>query len=268
MQTIPRAPACGPGGGYAIFDPIYAQPDRLFSAASRLEITPACPCHIPPPAFPLYLPPYAIWSQYVQSPRKRLRAMTEAQLTMRERSDLRIFRQVVVEARAALAMKRGSMSSMRIVNGYVESDDALARVRALCIPVRRSYLTSDPVNFNRIIELVRRTGGDRMRGHVDHIDARFQPLREELASVSILNDRRVTHAEMFEAWIDAMVFFEIPDKVRRYERMLNELGKAVEGIGLHLCERIGNELLLLDDMVADFLGEPRADAGASVTAST
>lgn len=190
--------------------------------------------------------------------------MTDMQLTMRERSDLRIFRQVVVEARAALAMKRGDISSMRIVNGYVENDAALARVRALCIPVRRSYLKSDPVNFNRVIEMVRRCGGERMREFVEHVDARFQPLRDELASVSILNDTRVTHAEMFEAWIDAMVFFEIPDKVRKFEKMLNELGKAVEGIGLYLCERLGHELLVLDDLVADFLGEARGgiDEGA------
>ena len=84
-------------------------------------------------------------------------------------------------------------------------------------------------------------------------------VRDELESASILNDRRVTHAEIFEVWIDAMVLHEMPDKVRRFDAMLRELGKAVEGIGTHLCERIAEQVLALDDLVADVLGEPRAE---------
>ncbi len=151
------------------------------------------------------------------------------------------------------------MASMRIVDGFIENDEALTRTRALCIPVRRSYLKSDPVNFDRVLQVIRQSSRDDINDRAVVVDARFQPLRVELESASIFNDRRVTHAEMFEAWIDAMVFFEIPDKVRRYEQMLNDLGRAVEGIGLYMCERLGRELMSLDDLVADFLGEPRAE---------
>ena len=44
--------------------------------------------------------------------------------------------------------------------------------------------------------------------------------------------------------------------------MLSELGKAVEGIGLHLAERIAVRVLELDDLVADYLGEPRGGDAA------
>jgi len=38
--------------------------------------------------------------------------------------------------------------------------------------------------------------------------------------------------------------------------MADELGKAVEGIGLFLAERMAQRLVELDTIVADFLGEP------------
>ena len=56
---------------------------------------------------------------------------------------------------------------------------------------------------------------------------------------------------MFEAWIDAMVFHDDPVKRQPFLAMADELGKAVEGIGLHLAERIAERLLELDDLVAE-----------------
>lgn len=160
-----------------------------------------------------------------------------------------------------MALETGDQRGMRIVDGYIENDAALNRTRALAVPVRRTYLRSDPVNFDRILDVIRRTSRDVIHDRAIHLSGEFAPIREELESVSILNDRRVRHAEMFEAWIDAMVFFDAPDKLRRYHGMVRELGKAVEGIGLHLCEQIAHKLLALDELVADFLGEPRFGEG-------
>ena len=60
---------------------------------------------------------------------------------------------------------------------------------------------------------------------------------------------------MFEAWIDAVVFHEIPAKRQPFLTMAEELGKAVEGIALHLAERMAVLLVELDDVVAAFSGE-------------
>jgi hypothetical protein len=187
--------------------------------------------------------------------------MTGTHLTVTERSNLRIFRQVAAEARHALAMPPADATSMRIVNGYIENVAGVNRVRALSIPVRRAYLRSDPVNCQRVLSVVERTSRAAIHDRAAALVVKFEPVREELDSVSILNDRRVAHAEMFEAWIDAQVFFDQPDKLHRYRAMLIELGKAVEGIGLHLCERIAEHVLELDDLVADFLGEQRGGGG-------
>jgi len=52
------------------------------------------------------------------------------------------------------------------------------------------------------------------------------------------------------------VFHDIPAKRQPFLAMADELGKAVEGIGLFLAERMAQRLVELDTIVADFLGEP------------
>jgi hypothetical protein len=182
--------------------------------------------------------------------------MTEPQLTPAERSKLRIFRQVAAEARSAMDVKRQDSDSVRVVKGYIEDEGDTARVRNMCIPVRRAYLKNDPVNMGRIVRMLRDSGSPEIQQRLDQFERDFAPIQSELESASILNDRRVTHAEMFEKWIDAVVFHDIPAKRQPFLAMADELGKAVEGIGAFLAERIAQCLLELDQIVAAFLGEP------------
>ncbi len=182
--------------------------------------------------------------------------MTERQLTHAQRSKLRIFRQVAAEARAALSVDRDDDEAVRVVRGYIESEGDTTRVREMCIPVRRTYLKNDPVNMGRIVDLLRETAPPEIRERLGAFEVHYAPIQGELDSASILNDRRVTHAEMFEKWIDAVVFHDIPAKRQPFLAMADELGKAVEGIGLFLAERMAQRLVELDTIVADFLGEP------------
>ena len=182
--------------------------------------------------------------------------MTEPPLSHAQRSKLRIFRQVAAEARAALSMDREDDEAVRVVGGYIESDNDTPRVRNMCIPVRRAYLKNDPVNMGRIVDLLRETAPPEIQERLGAFEASYAPIQGELDSASILNDRRVTHAEMFEKWIDAVVFHDIPAKRQPFLAMADELGKAVEGIGFFLAERIAHCLVQLDGIVAEFLGEP------------
>ena len=186
--------------------------------------------------------------------------MTHAQLTHAERANLRVFRQVAAEARVALEAARRQDGEVQIVNGYIEAEGAGELVRNMCIPVRRAYLPSDPVSMGRIVKLVRSAAPPEILERVSRFEQNYAPIQQELDSASILNDRRVTHAQMFEAWIDAVVFHDIPTKRQPFLVLADELGKAVEGIALHLANRIADRLLELDDLIADFLGDPRADA--------
>ena len=182
--------------------------------------------------------------------------MMEPQLTSAERSRLRIFRHVAAEARVALGVARPGGDSIRVVRGYIETEGDTERVRNMCIPVRRAYLKNDPVNMGRIVAMLRATGSSEIRQRLEAFERSYAPIQSELESASILNDRSVTHGEMFEKWIDAMVFHDIPTKRQPFLAMADELGKAVEGIALRLAERIAQCLLELDEIVAAFLGEP------------
>jgi hypothetical protein len=81
---------------------------------------------------------------------------------------------------------------------------------------------------------------------------------EYMASHTILNDREVGHREVFEAWMDAVIFGEFGDKDQGYRRLLAECGKAVEGIAVRLTEAIAERILELDEVIALVLGEPTA----------
>ncbi len=182
--------------------------------------------------------------------------MTEPQLTSADRSRLRIFRHVAAEARGALGVARPDDESVRVVRGYIETEGDTERVRNMCIPVRRAYLKNDPVSMGRIVAMLRAAGSSEIRQRLEVFERSYAPIENELQSTSILNERRLTHGEMFEKWIDAMVFHDIPARRQPFLAMADELGKAVEGIALRLAERIARCLLDLDEIVAAFLGEP------------
>ncbi len=188
-----------------------------------------------------------------------MQTATGTHITAPERDNLCLFRQVAVEARRAAAMQRDTGAAFRVVNGYIESDAEMDRYRALSVPVRRTSRASDPVAVTRILEVLRRSTRSAIQTALVTFDERFSPLRDELASVSILNDQRVVHAELFAAWLDAMVFPEVAEKVRPYQAMVREYGKSVEGLSLFVAERWLDCIIALDDIVADFLEEPRWD---------
>ena len=181
--------------------------------------------------------------------------MMEPQLNAAERSRLRIFRHVAAEARVALGVGRPDDESVRVVRGYIETEGDTERVRNMCIPVRRAYLKNDPVNMGRIVAMLRAAGSSEIQQRLEAFERSYAPIENEMESTSILNDRRISHGEMFEKWIDAMVFHDIPAKRQPFLAMADELGKAVEGIALRLAERIAQCLLDLDEIVARFLGE-------------
>jgi hypothetical protein len=170
--------------------------------------------------------------------------MTDSPLTPSERANFQVFRGVAAEMRAAAAGSPQRQDGLRMVQGYVET-------------VRRTYLKKDPINFLRILNLVKSKSPAEITERTTALEKRYTPIVQELESTSILNDRKVTHAEMFEAWIDAIVFYDVVEKRNHYATMVDEMGKAVEGIALHLAERMAERVLELDDLVADLLGEPR-----------
>lgn len=167
--------------------------------------------------------------------------MTATGLSASDRSTLHVFRPVARDVDAALRLTPPGRQALRVVNGYVESDRDAGRMRKLCIRVRRISLARDPINFLSGAGDRPAVGSGPLAGQAKALAQRFAPIAEELESVSVFGDRRVTNGEAYETRIDARVFVEAPDRTGRYRRMVSEPEPAIEGIAMHLGDRIAKE---------------------------
>lgn len=182
-------------------------------------------------------------------------------LNSTDETTLRIFRSLADEVRKAqLAIKEAS-GEMRIVGGYLESKDSVATYKVLCLPVRRAYLESDRVSMTRVHEILSTIQDPGIAAKVAPVRAHSDKVREDVNSTTILNDRQLKHSEVFDAWLDAVIFGNFGGKDALYHELLNECGRAIEGIAVRITESIADGILESDAVVADVLGEPEGEAG-------
>lgn len=171
-------------------------------------------------------------------------------------TSLRTFRSLAQEVKAGFATVQEASGEMRIVHGYLESKDILASYRPLCLPVRRASKDSDKMSYRRTSRILEGATSPEVTERLAEAVGRYDRVMAYLASHTILNDREVQHTEVFEAWMDAVIFGEFGDKDQEYRKLLAECGKAVEGIAVRLTEAIAERILELDDVIALALGEP------------
>ena len=163
---------------------------------------------------------------------------------------LRMFRALADEVRAGFSSVAEASGEMRVVHGYLESKDILTAYRPLCLPVRRASKDSDRISFRRTCGVLRESTSGAAAERLVEVCERYEKVMAYMASHTILNDRQVEHREVFEAWMDAVIFGEFGEKDQAYRKLLAECGKAVEGIAVRLTEAIAERILELDDIVA------------------
>ena len=173
-------------------------------------------------------------------------------------TSLRMFRSLAEEVRAGFSIVKEASGEMRIVHGYLESKDIFAAYRLLCLPVRRTSKDSDRMSFRRACRTLRESDSGEVVERLADVAERYEKVVAYLASHTILNDRQVEHRDVFEKWMDAVIFGEFGDKDQEYRKLLVECGKAVEGIAVRLTEAIAERVLELDDVIALALEEPTA----------
>jgi len=170
-------------------------------------------------------------------------------------TSLRTFRSIAEEVRAGFSSVKEASGEMRVVHGYLESKDILASYRPLCLPVRRASKDSDRMSFLRASRLLQESTSAEVSERLVEVVERYEKVMAYMASRTILNDRPVEHREVFEAWMDAVIFGEFGDKDQDYRKLIAECGKAVEGIAVRLTEAIAERILELDDVIALALGD-------------
>ncbi len=165
------------------------------------------------------------------------------------------FRSLAAEVRAGFSKMKEISGELRIVGGYIESKDALEAYRSLCIPVRRAYRETDRVSFVRVLRLLRELERPDFVERLRTLESAYEHVREDLTSSTILNGQPLSHKVVFDAWLDAAIFGSFAGKDRAYRALLNDCGKAVEGVAVRITEAIGERMLELDEVVALYLAE-------------
>jgi hypothetical protein len=174
-----------------------------------------------------------------------------------DESTLQTFRSLAEEIRTGFREMKEASGELRVVHGYLESKDTVEAYKSLCLPVRRAYKDTDRISFLRTSQLLGESVSAGVKERLAGVVAKYKDVLGELSSYTILNDRQVQHRDVFEAWLDASIFGDFAGKDQKYRALLDECGKAVEGIAVRLTEAIANRVLELDEVIVEALGQQK-----------
>lgn len=177
-------------------------------------------------------------------------------LTSSDAEIVRAFRRQAADVRRARTRPPAPAAPLKVVGGYIEADGWIHQTRRLCVPIRRVHLPHDKASFISSCRLLMQHDDDEIAEGARVAGGAYRAILDELEVETILGGRTIRRGEMLKAWLDAAVFYDSHDRRRPYEQILDEMGKAVEGIALHLTEQIADAVLELDEMAARALGEP------------
>ena len=143
---------------------------------------------------------------------------------------------------------------MQMDGGYLQDAGMLERFKRLSIPVRRALNAGDRASFAQALAALEtdQTGGD-LRARAREA---WQALQRELDSTVGLGGKKVQRREILTGWLDAAAFYDQLDRDRAYDHLIDQWGKAAEGMGSQLMEDAARVVLLLDEAAAQALGEP------------
>jgi len=168
-------------------------------------------------------------------------------------SRIKMFRNVIADLRDLVKVEN-SAEGFKMVRGYVESEGILSRMRAISIPVRRSHLPTDPINLEKMCQILEACNSEEVRDRVAKLKKGYAVIQEELESDSIFDETKVRHGEILDAWLDAALYKDFGDRGKKFNEMVTKFGKTVEGIAWHLTERIAVTILELDEAARIALG--------------
>jgi len=163
---------------------------------------------------------------------------------------LRSFRRNAVHVRKALEFMAQEPGQIGVEHGYLQDAGLMERYKRLSIPVRRALNPNDRASFAQALEALSGTDG------LGRINASWQKLQDELDSTVGLGGGKVPRRQIVSDWLDAAAFYDKLERDRAYDRLIDQWGTAVEGIGAQLTEQAAEVIVQLDEAAAAALGEP------------
>ena len=168
---------------------------------------------------------------------------------------LRSFRRNAVHVRQALDVLAASASQMQMDGGYLQEEGLIERYKLLSIPVRRALNPNDRASFAQALAELESSDGGNRDGLSRARDA-WRKLQQELESTVVLGGTKVPRRQILAGWLDAAAFYDKLDRDRAYDHLIDQWGRAAEGIGSQLMEDAARAVILLDEAAAHALGEP------------
>jgi hypothetical protein len=166
---------------------------------------------------------------------------------------LRAFRRNAVHVRQALDRFQLEEGQLQVDGGYLQDSGLIERYKQLSIPVRRALNPNDRAGFAQALAALHEHG---QAADLPAIERAWHTLQQELDSLVGLGGSRVPRRQILSGWLEAAAFYDKLERDRAYDRLIDQWGKAAEGIGSQLMEEAARVIVLLDDAIAGALGEP------------
>jgi len=167
---------------------------------------------------------------------------------------IRSYRRNAVHVRQALELLEHEAGRVQMDGGYLQDEGLLERYKRLSIPVRRALNRGDRASFAQALASLDATAAtDELRTRAR---SAWQKLQQELDSTVVLGGSKLPRRQILGGWLDAAAFYDQLDRDRAYDHLIDQWGKAAEGIGSQLMEDAARVILLLDEAAAAALGEP------------
>jgi hypothetical protein len=161
----------------------------------------------------------------------------------------------VVHVRQALELFKADPGHVGVERGYLEDEGLVERYKRLSIPVRRALNPTDRAGFAQALAALMAEAG-RSTEALGTIESDWQTLQASLDAPIQLGGAKVPRRQILSAWLDAAAFYDTLERDRAYDRLIDQYGKAAEGIGSDLTDQAVKVILLLDEAAAAALGEP------------
>ena len=166
---------------------------------------------------------------------------------------LRSFRRNAVHVRQALDVAQPE-HPLQVEGGYLQEEGLIERYKRLSIPVRRALNANDRASFAQALAaLDTQPDSDRVLATAREA---WHKLQQELESTVVLGGGKVPRRQILAGWLDAAAFYDKLDRDRAYDHLIDQWGRAAEGIGSQLMEEAARAVILLDEAAASALGEP------------
>ena len=166
---------------------------------------------------------------------------------------VRSFRRNAVHVRQALELLEQQTGPRQVDSGYLQDEGLLERYKRLSIPVRRALNAKDRASFEQTLAALEALPSE---GSLAVARTAWQRLQQELDSTVGLGGSKVQRRQILGGWLEAAAFYDKLDRDRAYDHLIDQWGKAAEGIGSQLMEDAARVIVLLDEAAAHALGEP------------